>query len=98
MREKPTTVDAPTATPEPNKPSHIAYTVEHGSDGQGHWNKIGAAWPTKDGGLNLRLSATPVDGNVALRSRESLEALREKKAQQQASPDSAPAKRPVQSP
>ena len=60
---------------QPNRPSHIAYTVEAGKDDKNHWHKIGAAWQTK-GGLNIQLTAVPIDGNIALRSREALEQMR----------------------
>ena len=59
-----------------NRPSHIAYSVEAGKDDKGHWHKIGAAWPTKGDGLNLQLTAIPLDGKIALRSREELEKMR----------------------
>ena len=66
----------------PKLPSHIAYTIEEGKDNQkNHWQKIGAAWPTKGGGLSLKLNAIPIDGNIALRSREELELLRAERKQ-----------------
>jgi len=65
----------------PKLPSHIAYTIEEGKDNQNHWQKIGAAWPTKGGGLSLKLNAIPIDGNIALRSREELERLRAERKQ-----------------
>jgi len=60
----------------PKLPSHIAYSVEEGKDEKNHWQKIGAAWPTKGGGLSLKLNAIPIDGRIALRSREELERMR----------------------
>ena len=65
----------------PKLPSHIAYTIEEGKDNQSHWQKIGAAWPTKGGGLSLKLNAIPIDGNIALRSREELEKMRAQRGQ-----------------
>lgn len=67
----------------PKLPSHIAYTVEDGKDDKTHWQKIGAAWPAKGGGLSLKLNAVPIDGRVALRSREELEKMRAERAQSQ---------------
>ena len=60
----------------PKLPSHIAYSVNEGKDEKNHWQKIGAAWPTKDGGLSLKLNAIPIDGQIALRSREELDRMR----------------------
>lgn len=68
-------------TEKPNQPSYIAYSVEEGKDDQNHWQKIGAAWPAKGGGLSLKLNALPVDGRVALRSREELERMRAQRSQ-----------------
>ena len=64
----------------PKLPSYIAYTVDKSNDTQ-HWQKIGAAWPAKGGGLSLKLNAIPIDGNVALRSREELERMRAERQQ-----------------
>lgn len=75
-----------------NRPSHIAYSVEPGKDEKGHWHKIGAAWPTKGDGLNIQLTAIPLDGKIALRSREELEKMRaEREAQAQDQPKMIPA-------
>ena len=63
-------------------PSHIAYSVESGNGDKEHWQKIGAAWPAKDDGLSLQLKALPLDGKIALRSREELERMRAEKQQQ----------------
>lgn len=65
----------------PKLPSHIAYSVEDGKGDQRHWQKVGAAWPTKEDGLSLKLSAIPLSGNIVLRSREALEAMREERKQ-----------------
>lgn len=69
---------------QPNRPSHIAYSVESGKDDKNHWHRIGAAWPTKGDGLNIKLTAIPIDGNIALRSREELERMR---AEREAKPE-----------
>ncbi len=70
-----------------NRPSHIAYTVDSGKGEKNHWHKIGAAWPTKGDGLNIQLTAIPLDGNIALRSREELEKMR---AERGTRPEQAP--------
>jgi len=59
----------------PKMPSHIAYSIENGKGEKAHWNKISAAWPTKDGGVSLKLSALPVDGHVNLRLRDEVERI-----------------------
>lgn len=62
----------------PKQPSHIAYSVDE-SNGTQHWQKIGAAWPAKGDGLSL--NSIPLDGKVALRSREELERMRAERQQ-----------------
>ena len=63
------------------KPAYIAYSVEQGKDDKSHWQRIGAAWETKGEGLSLKLNSIPLDGKIALRSREQLEKMREQKKQ-----------------
>jgi len=63
----------------PKIPSHIAYSIESGNGEKSHWNKIGAAWPTKDGGLSLKLNALPIDGRINLCLRDEVERMRAKR-------------------
>lgn len=54
------------------KPSHKVFTVEDrqgdAEDEPGFWTRIGSAWPHKDGkGINVVLSALPVNGRLVLR-------------------------------
>ena len=54
------------------KPSHKVFVVEdregEGADNDAFWTRIGSAWPHKDGkGLNLVLSALPINGRLVLR-------------------------------
>lgn len=51
-------------------PTHIAYQVREGGEGQkSYFNRIGAAWVHKDGqGFNMQLDSVPVDGRVTVRS------------------------------
>jgi CHC2 zinc finger len=55
------------------KPSHKVFVVEdkevaEGADPEAFWTRIGSAWPHKDGkGLNLVLSALPINGRLVLR-------------------------------
>lgn len=62
----------PTAAPEAKvntRPSHLAYTVRQGKDGQAHFNRVGAMFPHKDGnGFDVQMDATPVDGRLTLRT------------------------------
>ena len=48
------------------KPSLIAYAV-NGEGQQAFWTRIGSAWAHKSGeGLNIDLSALPVNGRIVL--------------------------------
>ena len=53
------------------KPSHKVFVVEdrsEGDDNDAFWTRIGSSWPHKDGkGLNVVLSALPVNGRLVLR-------------------------------
>jgi hypothetical protein len=55
--------------PASKAPTHIAYQVRDGKEGEkGYWTRIGAVWPHKDGkGFNVQLSAIPLDGNIQIR-------------------------------
>ena len=49
------------------KPSHAVYVVEGEGDNT-FWTKIGAAWEHQDGkGLNITLSALPLNGRLVIR-------------------------------
>jgi hypothetical protein len=54
------------------KPSHKVFVVEdvekECDDNDAFWTRIGSAWSHKDGkGLNLVLSALPINGRLVLR-------------------------------
>jgi hypothetical protein len=55
------------------KPSHKCFVVEdkdvaEGEEPDAFWTRVGSAWPHKDGkGLNLVLSALPINGRLVLR-------------------------------
>lgn len=51
-------------------PTHIAYHVREGRDGnKGFWTRIGAAWANADGkGFNIQLEVAPLDGRITLRT------------------------------
>lgn len=49
------------------KPRHAVYVVE-GEGDNAFWTKIGAAWEHQDGkGLNITLSALPLNGRLVIR-------------------------------
>jgi hypothetical protein len=55
------------------KPSHKVFVVEdkevaEGEEPNAFWTRVGSAWPHGDGkGLNLVLSALPINGRLVLR-------------------------------
>ena len=56
-------------TPQTNGPDYIAYVVtkREGKD-KAFWTAVGAAWENKDGeGLNIKLNALPLHGEIVLR-------------------------------
>jgi len=58
--------------PVSGKPTHKVFVVEdrngEGDDNDAFWTRVGSAWPHKDGkGLNVVLSALPVNGRIVLR-------------------------------
>ncbi len=56
-------------TPRAKRPSHIAYTVREGAEGQTYFNRVGSAFQHKDGqGFDVALDATPVNGRITLRT------------------------------
>lgn len=56
------------------KPTHIAYSVrnyERQGENDASWLKVGVAFAHKDGkGFDVKLDATPVNGQVVLRLNE----------------------------
>lgn len=60
------------------RPSHLAYQINEGRDGQVFFNRVGAAFEHQDGqGFNLVLDSVPVDGKVTLRTpKERLDNMR----------------------
>ena len=72
-------------TAKPKSPSHIAYQVRESREGDSFFNRVGAAFPHKDGqGFNIELDAMPVDGRVTLRTpKERIEERKEQEAQKE---------------
>jgi len=51
------------------RPSHIAYAVREGAEGQAYFNRIGTAFAHRDSeGHDIVLDATPVNGRITLRT------------------------------
>lgn len=50
-----------------NAPQYLAWhVIEKGE--KSYWNKVGAAWPHKDGkGYTLQLETCPINGRIVLR-------------------------------
>ncbi|MEZ5551526.1 MAG: hypothetical protein R3E82_11595 [Pseudomonadales bacterium] len=48
-----------------NAPALIAYHVTENGD-KTFWTRVGAAWPNKKGGFQVRLEAVPVNGELVL--------------------------------
>ncbi|PHR00121.1 MAG: hypothetical protein COB29_16195 [Sulfitobacter sp.] len=50
------------------KPDFIAYSVTDNSEDESYRDRIGAAWFHADSdGINIKLSAIPLSGNITLR-------------------------------
>lgn len=47
------------------KPTLIAYAVS-GNDEKSYFNRVGAAWPNSKGGFQVKLFATPTNGEIVL--------------------------------
>lgn len=53
-----------------NRPTHAIYQVI-GEGEKSYWNRIGAAWPNKDGkGFSMKFDAFPMHGRTVLREIE----------------------------
>jgi len=44
-------------------PTHFAYAVTE-NKGKDFWTRIGAVWPTKNGGFTIDLVALPINGRI----------------------------------
>ncbi len=58
--------------PTSKAPSHAVFTVRDRGEGKkAFWNRVGSAWPHKDGkGFNVLLECLPLDGQLSLRIEE----------------------------
>lgn len=54
-------------------PALEAFTVRGRGEDKGFFSRIGAAWPNKAGGFNLKLDALPVNGEIVLLPRKAKE-------------------------
>jgi hypothetical protein len=67
------------ATKETKRPTHAIYQVIDGEP-KSRWNRIGAAWPNKDGkGFNLVFNSFPLIGRIAMREIVEADELAEQK-------------------
>ncbi len=46
------------------KPTLYAYQVREAGNGKNYWTRIGAVWPTQNGGFTVQLDAVPLDGRI----------------------------------
>ena len=49
-----------------SKPMKIVYTITERGD-KSYWTKIGVAYTNRDGSINLKLEAVPVNGTMQVR-------------------------------
>ena len=59
--------------PGPSKIKIVYTIVEREKDGQSFWLRVGIAFVNRDGSLNVRLDATPVNGRLQIRDPQDLE-------------------------
>ena len=65
-----------------SRPTHSVYVVE-GEGEKSFWTKVGAAWQHADGeGLNISLSAIPLNGRLVVRTPKAAEQATDGKAGQ----------------
>ncbi|TNF60521.1 MAG: hypothetical protein EP303_07000 [Deltaproteobacteria bacterium] len=63
----------------------IAYTVvERNKDGRKFWVRVGAAFVNRDGSLNVRLDAMPVNGELHIRDYHQPREARDRALREQA--------------
>ena len=53
------------STAKQNSPALIAYHVTEKGE-KAYWTRIGAAWPNKKGGFQVKLETRPVNGELVL--------------------------------
>lgn len=53
------------STAKQNSPALIAYHVTENNN-KTYWSRIGAAWPNKKGGFQVKLETLPVNGELVL--------------------------------
>jgi hypothetical protein len=51
------------------------YTVVERSPGKSHWTRVGVGFVNRDGSINLKLDAVPVNGTLQIRDWEPSERL-----------------------
>ncbi len=64
------------STGKAKRPDLDLFVVKEGKNGKNHWSKVGAAWKTKDDGLNIVFDSIPVNGKAVGLTQEKLEKMR----------------------
>ncbi len=54
----------------PSKNMKFVYTVVRRSNGKSYWVRIGVAFENRDGSWNVKLDATPTNGELQIRDRD----------------------------
>ena len=49
------------------KPWAAFNIIERGDSKKSIWSRIGTAWHNRDGSINIKLDATPIDGRIQIR-------------------------------
>lgn len=69
------------------KPQFVVYTViETPGNGPNFWQRVGSAWSNKDGSLNIKLNALPVNGSLHVRAPTAKEEQEQAPQAEQAAP------------
>lgn len=51
-----------------SSPEYVVYTVvDTPGNGSNFWQRVGSAWKNKDGSINVKLNALPVNGTLHIR-------------------------------
>ena len=53
------------STTKENSPALVAYHVTQNGE-KTYWTRVGAAWPNKKGGFQVKLETLPVNGELVL--------------------------------
>jgi hypothetical protein len=68
----------------------VVYTVVERSPGKSSWTRIGVGFVNRDGSMNLKLDAVPVNGTLQVRDWEDRDSFQRPPGQSAVSPSSMP--------